>query len=75
MMTQEEDVDVMCDIIQLPSKLKEVIMLYYWQDMNVNEIAEALGVSQSTVSRRLSHARNKLHDMLDRRCYSGRSQR
>ena len=75
MMTQEEDVDVMCDIIQLPSKLKEVIMLYYWQDMNVNEIAEALGVSQSTVSRRLSHARNKLHDVLDRRCYSGRSQR
>ena len=75
MMTQEEDVDVMCDIMQLPSKLKEVIMLYYWQEMNLNEIAEALVVSQSTVSRRLNHARNRLHDVLDRRCYDGRSQR
>lgn len=75
MMTEEDDMDVMCDIIQLPSNLKEVIMLYYWQEMNVTEIAQALGVSQSTVSRRLKHARNRLHDMLDRRCYDGRPQR
>ena len=68
MMTDEDDMDVMCDIVQLPSKLKEVIMLYYWQDMGVTEIAQALGVSQSTVSRRLNHARNKLRAVLDRRC-------
>lgn len=67
MMTDENDMDVMCSIMQLPSKLKEVIMLYYWRDMSVTEIAETLGVSQSTVSRRLKHARNKLHDVLDRR--------
>ena len=75
MMTEEDDMDVMCDIMQLPSNLQEVIMLYYWQDMNVTEIAQTLGVSQSTVSRRLNHARNRLHDVLDRRCYDGRSQR
>lgn len=67
MMTDENDMDVMCSIMQLPSKFKEVIMLYYWRDMSVTEIAETLGVSQSTVSRRLKHARNKLHDVLDRR--------
>ena len=75
MMTDEDDMDVMCDIMQLPSNLKEVIMLYYWQDMNVTEIAQALGVSQSTVSRRLNHARKRLRDVLDRRCYDGRPQR
>lgn len=74
MMTQEEDMDVMCDIMQLPSKLKEVIMLYYWQDMNVSEIAQSLGIAQSTVSRRLQHARDKLHDVLDRRYKDGRTQ-
>ena len=73
-MTQEEDAWIMCDIMQLPSKLKEVIMLYYWQEMNVNEIAQSLGVAQSTVSRRLKHARDKLHDVLDRRDQHGRSQ-
>ena len=75
MMTEEDDMDVMCDIMQLPSNLKEVIMLYYWQEMNVTEIAQALGVSQSTVSRRLNHARKRLRDVLDRRCYDGRPQR
>ena len=74
MMTQEEDMDVMCDIMQLPSKLKEVIMLYYWQDMNVSEIAQSPGIAQSTVSRRLKHARDTLHDVLDRRYKDGRTQ-
>ena len=74
MMTQEKDVDIMCDIMQLPSKLKEVIMLYYWQDMNVSEIAQSLGIAQSTVSRRLKHARDRLHDVLDRRYKDGRTQ-
>ena len=75
MMNEEDDMDVMCDIMQLPSNLKEVIMLYYWQEMNVTEIAQALGVSQSTVSRRLNYARKRLRDVLDRRCYDGRPQR
>ena len=73
MIVQAEDMDVMCDIMQLPPKLKEVIILYYWQDMNVSEIAQSLGIAQSTVSRRLKHARDILHDVLDRRYHHGRS--
>jgi len=65
--SEEGDRGIMCDIMQLPAKLKEVILLYYWQDMNVNEIADALGVAQSTVSRRLKRARDKLRDVLDGR--------
>lgn len=63
---RERDSDVMCSVMELPVRLREVVMLYYWQDMNVCEIAETLGVSQSTVSRRLQQARKKLHDMLER---------
>lgn len=75
MLHDENDLDVMCDVMQLPSRLKEVIMLYYWQNMNVQEIAHALGIAQSTVSNRLKHARAKLHDMLERRYTHGREQR
>ena len=69
----ENNLDVMCDIMKLPPKLKEVIMLYYWQEMNVTEIAQSLGIAQSTVSNRLKHARDKLHDVLERRYTHGRS--
>ena len=70
----EDKLDVMCGIMKLPPKLKEVIMLYYWQEMNVREIAQSLGIAQSTVSNRLKHARDKLHDVLERRYTNGRSQ-
>ena len=42
-------------------------MLYYWQDMNVNEIARVLGISHSTVSSPLKRVREKLRDVLGRR--------
>lgn len=67
MAPDEDDLDVMCHIMQLPPKLKEVIMLYYWQEMNVTEIAQALGLAQSTVSNRLKRARDLLRKVLERR--------
>lgn len=68
----EEDMDILCDIMLLPPKLKEVILLYYWQNMDVNGIALSLGIAQSTVSRRLQQARAALREVLDRRCKDGR---
>ena len=70
----DNDLDVMCDVMKLPPKLKEVVMLYYWQNMNVNEIAHTLGITHSTVSTRLKCAREKLYDVLERRLGYGRSQ-
>ena len=70
----DNDLDVMCDVMKLPPKLKEVVMLYYWQNMNVNEIAHTLGITHSTVSARLKRAREKLYDVLERRLGYGRSQ-
>ena len=48
-------------------RLREVILLYYYQGLNVNEIAEALGISQPSVSGRLKRGRERLKDMLEGR--------
>ena len=53
--------------MQLPRKLREVILLYYYQDMTVTEIAVSLGISQSSVSGRLKRAREKLRALLEGR--------
>ena len=51
----------------LPRRLREAILLYYYQGLNVNEIAEALGISHSSVSCRLKRGREKLKQMLEGR--------
>lgn len=69
---QEEDAVLTSSIMNLPPKLKEVILLYYWQGMTVVEIADSLEVAQSTVSHRLKQARGRLRGMLERRdCHGG----
>lgn len=60
----EEAIAVSVEIARLPPKLKEAVLLYYYQDMTVIEIAQALGISQSSVSGRLKRAREKLRPAL-----------
>lgn len=59
--------ELVTQVIQLPRKLREVILLYYYQDMTVTEIAVSLGISQSSVSGRLKRAREKLRTLLEGR--------
>ena len=59
--------ELVTQVIQLPRKLREVILLYYYQDMTVTEIAVSLGISQSSVSGRLKRARGKLRELLEGR--------
>lgn len=47
-------------IAALPVRLREVVLLYYYQNMQLDEIAQALTISPSSVSGRLKRARNKL---------------
>ncbi len=47
-------------IMRLPRKMKEVILLYYYQDFSVMEIAGILNLSQSSVSGRLKRARERI---------------
>ena len=60
----EESNDLGRAILELPVKYKDVILLYYYQDMNQDEIAEVLRISAPTVSRRLKRAQEKLRDVL-----------
>lgn len=63
---QETEVrsEVVEQIMSLPKKLKEVVLLFYYENMNQSEIAEALGVSVTTVHRRLNKAREALRLLL-----------
>lgn len=54
-------------VMNLPKKEREVILLYYYQDMNMKDIAETLGVTQPTVSYRLRRAKEKLRMELEGR--------
>lgn len=64
---QPEEEALVEEVMQLPHKLRQVILLYYYQDMSVNEIADSLKISQSSVSGRLKRARSKLRTLLERR--------
>lgn len=53
---------VLMDIIEntLSDDTRRTLVLYYFDEMSTKEIAEALGVPQGTVLRRLNFARNKI---------------
>lgn len=62
--TDADEAELTVAVMNLPPKEREVILLYYYQDMNVNEVANALGVTQPTVSYRLRRARERLRTVL-----------
>lgn len=55
---------VMNAVTALPPKYRTVVHLYYFEDMSVAEIAEAIGARQSTVKTQLSRARDRLKTLL-----------
>ena len=65
--SREEDREELAQaIMKLPRKYRDALLLYYYQDMNQEEVAQALNTSPSTVSKRLKHARDKLRTLLER---------
>lgn len=55
---------MMAAINQLPATFKEVILLHYYQGMNISEIAQMLELPEGTISSRLSRGRKKLESIL-----------
>ena len=51
-------------IKKLPSEYKEIIELFYYEDMKQTEIAEKLGINQMMVSRRLKKAFSLMHEIM-----------
>lgn len=64
-------------IHRLPIKQRTVIILFYYQEYSVSEIAQMLGCREGTVKSRLHGARERLRGMVDadyrisRRVYAG----
>lgn len=56
----QADFDLLDCVHRLPAREREVIVMYYWNDMPPEEIAQVLGISRATVFRRLQRGRNKL---------------
>lgn len=61
---QEQDTTVRDAVLRLPGKYREIIVLYYYQEMKIREIAQALRLPVNTVSTRLRRARALLCGML-----------
>ena len=61
---QPEESELFFAVMQLPTKYRLVIHLYYYEDYSVKEIAELCGISQSVVTTRLMRGREKLKKSL-----------
>ena len=68
-MPTPEESDVAIEIMKLPRKYMEVVLLYYYQNMTILDIADILGIPNQTVSSRLKTAREKLRITLEGRLY------
>lgn len=68
----EDAEEVAWAVVKLPARYREVILLYYDQDMTLKEIADVLGIGVSSVSERLKAARTKLRKALEKERAYGR---
>ncbi len=60
-----QDTPVRTAVLALPGKYREVILLYYDQNMKLKDIAQLLHLSVNTVSTRLRRARKQLEKTLE----------
>lgn len=53
-------------VMALPPKLKDIVLLHYYQGQNLRTCAQILGISAPTATRRLAQAQKKLQKELER---------
>ncbi len=63
---KEDYSDLYAAIDQLPEKLRLTIILYYFEDLDIERTSQTLGIPPGTVKSRLSKARNLLKEVLGR---------
>lgn len=61
----ESEFEVLDSVMRLPEKLRTTIYMYYYEDMDADEIAKILGISKNTVYKRLERARGLLKSGLE----------
>ena len=60
-----EDGALLEEVMALKPKYREVLLLYYYQDLKISEISKVLGAPESTISVRLKRAREQLKSRLE----------
>jgi len=64
--TGMEKKELIQEVLKLPIKLREVIILFYYKDLSVEEISAILQLNENTIKTRLFRAREKLKLKLER---------
>ena len=62
----EEHLALTQAIMALPPKLKDILLLHYYQDLNLRTCAQILNISAPTATRRLAQAQKRLQQELER---------
>lgn len=60
----EVDVDVLAAVERLSVSQRAAVLLTYWEDLPVEDVAEHMGVSNGSVKRHLARARKRLKGWL-----------
>lgn len=62
---QYEDEQLVKTVLQLPEVYREVIYLYYFEELSIKEISYMTSVNQNTIKTRLKRAKEILKDCLE----------
>lgn len=62
----EDKQRLLAAVVKLPTSEKQVVMLRYFGDNSVNDVAKMLGRSVGTVTKQLSRAHKRLRSILER---------
>lgn len=62
--TPEEN-EILEQVLELPLKYRQVVLLFYYEGYSIREIAEIIGCGESTVSSQLHRARKALKLLLE----------
>lgn len=62
---ESETLDIRNAVSRLPEKYRIPIHLFYFEDMQIKDIAAAMSCSEGTIKSLLSRARSKLKEMLE----------
>ena len=64
-----KEYDLYYELMKLKPDEREVIHLYYYEDMDTRQIAQALNISEAAVRKRLSRARKSLRELMKEEDY------
>ena len=59
-----KDVDLQNALLELDERIRETIILYYYEDMNQTDIAKLLDINEATVRSRIFKGKEKLRTVL-----------